>query len=296
MARRHRKTVFEESASKNNITFNLYVERLTELSLSLFSWKNLPETCNERFLELALFEMGSAVFFRDDVEGFLALKAALGPSFDVYNIPKERHIYTSSGYTAERGPEDSVIIYNNRMRTPSILSVRMFAGKLAELDRIIEVNARAQKTPVLVQGTDKQRLTLLNLYKEYDGNAPVIFGDKNLDLNSLKAIATGAPYVADRLYDLKVKIWNEALTYLGIANLTVNKKANLTQDEVQRYLGGSIASRYSRLIARQTAAEEINRMFGLDISVSFREDPQDVEAEDEPEETEAALEGGNADE
>ena len=41
---------------------------------------------------------------------------------------------------------------------------------------------------------------------------------------------------------------------------------------MQRNLGGTIASRYSRLEARRQAAEEINRMFGLNIEVEFRED------------------------
>ena len=156
----------------------------------------------------------------------------------------------------------------------------MFAKRLYNLDRIIDVNANAQKTPVLVQGTEKQRLTLVNLYKEFDGNAPFIFGDKNLDLNSLRAISTNAPYVADKLYQLKTQIWNEALTYLGISNLNIQKKERMITDEVQRNQGGTIASRYSRLEARREAVDKINRMFGTDISVDYREDFQ-ITNEDE---------------
>ena len=37
-------------------------------------------------------------------------------------------------------------------------------------------------------------------------------------------------------------------------------------------MGGTIASRYSRLNARRKACEEINKMFGLNIDVDFRED------------------------
>ena len=136
----------------------------------------------------------------------------------------------------------------------------------------------------LVQATEQQRLTLLNLYKEVDGNSPVIFGDKNLDLNALKSINTEAPYVADKLYTLKTQIWNEALTYLGIANINSVKKERMITDEVTRNMGGVIASRYSRLQARKEACEKINKMFGLNISVEYREDYQVLEDDDMVEE------------
>ena len=57
---------FWESASMNNGTFMQYYNRLTELSISMFEWNNLPETVDERFLELALFSDGMCVFFEDE--------------------------------------------------------------------------------------------------------------------------------------------------------------------------------------------------------------------------------------
>ena len=149
---------------------------------------------------------------------------------------------------------------------------------LYELDQIIMVNAKAQKTPVLVQGTEEQRLTLKNLYMQYDGNQPFIFGDKNLDLTGLKAISTEAPYVADKIYELKTQMWNEVLTVLGITNLNLQKKERLITDEAASANGATVTSRYSRLEARRMAAEQINQMFDLDISVHFRDvQPQSVD-------------------
>jgi hypothetical protein len=110
------------------------------------------------------------------------------------------------------------------------------------------------------------------LYKEYDGNAPVIYGDKALNTSDLKVLKTDAPFVADKLYTLKTQIWNEALTYLGINNVNVTKKERLISDEVNRNQGGTMASRNSRLKMRQKACEEINNMFGLNVWVEFEED------------------------
>lgn len=266
----------------NDATYIQYFNRLVELSVSMFEWQGLPETVDPRYLELHLFQNGSMVYFRDEVMGDLCLDCIANGQFDVYGNPISRRAYSSyNQYQKTLNESDSVIIWNNYLRQPSVLDVKMFAKRLYNLDRIIDVNANAQKTPVLVQGTEKQRLTLVNLYKEFDGNAPFIFGDKNLDLNSLRAISTNAPYVADKLYQLKTQIWNEALTYLGISNLNIQKKERMITDEVQRNQGGTIASRYSRLEARREAVDKINRMFGTDISVDYREDFHITNEDDE---------------
>ena len=254
-----------------------YCNRLTELAISMFEWQNLPPTVDPRYLELHLFKNGCMVYFNDEVIGNLCLDCLPNGSFDVYGNPVDRRAYSSyNNYQKNLTEDDSVIIWNNYLRSNSITDIQMYSKRLYLLDRIIDVNANAQKTPVLVQGTEKQRLTLLNLYKEFDGNSPFIFGDKNLDLNALKCLNTGAPYVADKIYQLKTQIWNEALTYLGISNINIQKKERLITDEVTRNQGGTIASRYSRLQARREAVDKINSMFGTDIRVNYREDFQEI--------------------
>ena len=120
----------------------------------------------------------------------------------------------------------------------------------------------------------------MNLYKQYDGNEPFIFGDKNLDLNSITVLKTDAPYISDKIYELKSNIWNEALTVLGISNVNTHKKERMITDEVTRTQGGTIASRYSRLEARQTAIDKINKMFGTNIEVNYREDFEQTDGND----------------
>ena len=270
-----RKTNFEESLSMNNYTYMQYAYRLMELSISMFEWKNLPEGIDERFLEMVLFTDGHAVFFKDDELGdYLALQCLINGKLNVYRIPINRRAFAVNGYQKQLTDKDSVIIFNNMLHTNSWLDVKMFAKRLYNLDRIIDVNANAQKTPILIKGNEQQRLTLTNLYKEYDGNAPVIFADKSLDMNALQVMSTQAPYVADKIYQLKTQIWNEALTYLGISNVSFQKRERMVSDEVTRSQGGTVASRYSRLNARRQACEQINKMFGLNIDCNFREDYQ----------------------
>lgn len=290
---RRKHNIFDESLVLNNLTYRQYLNRLTELAISMFEWKNLPDTVDARYLELHLFETGCMVYFKDEVIGDLCLDCIVQGRLDVYGNPLLRRAYSGyNNYQKLLKYNNSVIIWNNYLHGNSILDVEMFARRLYNIDRIIDVNANAQKTPVLLQGTEKQRLTLLNLYKEYDGNAPFIFGDKNLDINSLKAFSTNAPYVCDKLYQLKTQIWNEALTYLGISNINIQKKERLITDEVTRNQGGTIASRYSRLESRRQAVEKINDMFGTNIEVNYREDFQQVGDDNQPEDPGANTIGG----
>lgn len=275
-----RKTYFDESAILNNRTYVQYVNRLTELAISMFEWTGLPESVDSRYIELHLFSNGCMVYFDDEVMGNLCLDCTYNGRLDVYGYPILRRAYSSyNGYNRLLKNSNSVIIWNNLLHIPSEADIRAYARRLWMLDRIIDVNANAQKTPILVQGNEKQRLSLVNLYKEYDGNAPVIFGDSSLNTEGLKSISTGAPYVADRIYELKTQIWNEALTYLGISNINIQKKERLITDEVTRNQGGTVASRYSRLEARRQAVERINDMFGTNIKVNYREDYQEIEPE-----------------
>lgn len=270
-----RKNLFNESLILNKHTYTQYLNWLTELAISMFKWKNLPETVDARYIEMQLFLSGAMVYFNDEVIGDLCLNCLSQGRMDVYGYPIIRRAYSAyNNYQRLLKPNNSVVIYNNYMRTNSVLDVQMYARRLYNIDRIIDVNVNAQKTPVIVRATEKQRMTMMQLYMQYDGNEPFIFGDKDLDLNSLAVLKTDAPYVADKLYALKTEIWNEALTHLGISNVNINKKERLITNEVSRTQGGTIASRYSRLDSRQEAAEKINKMFGHDIEVDYRDELQ----------------------
>lgn len=267
------KTFFDESLMDNQMTYVQYLSILKQIAISMFEWKNLPNTVDSRYIEKALFEEGSCIYFNDEVMGNLSLNMIAQGNFDVYGEPIERRAFSKyNNYQKELDKKNSVIIWNNLDRTPSYAIICNFAKRLYNLDRIIDVNANAQKTPVFLHCDQKQRMSVLNAFKEMDGNAPVIYGDKNFDLDSIKCLTTGAPFVSDKLYELKANIWNEALTYLGIPNANVMKRERLIKDEVLRGLGGTLANRFSRLTARQEAVKKINAMFDLEIKVDVRDE------------------------
>lgn len=278
-----RRTNFSDSLIKNKRSYYENKDRLTELAVSMFEWKNLPKTVNARYIEMCLFEKGKIVAFNDEVVGFLMLPVTIRGNFDVYGEPILRRAYSSyNNYLKDLDNTNSVICYNNYMRKPSYQTVELYAQRLYEYDCAIDINAKAQKTPILLLCPEEQRLVLENLYKEYEGNSPVIKGEKGLDRDSITAIVTGAPFVADNLYQLKMQIWNECLTALGISNINIQKKERLITDEVTRNQGGTMASRFSRLDMRKQFCEQVNDMFKLNIDVDYKEDLNPlVEAKDD---------------
>ena len=271
---KRKNTEFSQSALFNNREYVQYKDRIVQLAISMFEWKNLPDTIDERYMELVLFNRGQVVFFKDEDLGFLALPNAGSGKFNVYGIPVRRRALAVNGYNKNLTDKDSVIIWNNMLHTGSTLEAEIYARKLYDIDRTIEVNVRAQKTPVLLKCEEHERLTLKNLYMQYDGNSPVIYADKNLNQNALQAIPTLAPFISKDLYELRTQIYNEMLGVFGVSNISYQKRERLISDEVIRSMGGTIANRFTRIEPRRKACEEINAMFGLNLECDYREDYQ----------------------
>ena len=280
-------------------SFIKYRDQLMELGMSMIAWdfskisKDERQFLTQRQIEWHEYYKGATVFFKDEELGsYLCLPVMLSGPFDLDDIPKKRVAYAKNGYRKELDENNSVVIYNNYLRKPSCYTVNHYASMLSDLEESIGVNCKAQKTPVAIVCEENERLSMINLYEQYDGNYPFIFGQKNLNLGNIKSISTGAPFVADKLYQIKMQIWNEALTHLGISNISYQKKERLVSDEVIRNMGGTIASRYSRLEVRRDAVEKIKDMFGVDVEVDFREDFRQTDDENMVK-SESEENGGN---
>lgn len=268
---RKKRTQWDDSAYLNDRTYQDIYARIKGYAISVYEWLNLPDTVDERYMELALFERGTALWFQNDVTGDNnVLECTFGGELNIYRVPIWRTAYSVNGFQQQCTIEDSVMIFNNYLRSPTSIAVEMYARRLWEIQRTIDVNVKVQKTPILAQGTESQQLSLQNIWMNYDGNQPFMITDKSFDLDTFKVFQIGAPYVADKLYSLKQRLWNECLTVIGIENANTEKKERLVTDEVEDNNGQIAASRYFALNARKQACDQINKMFGLNIDVRFR--------------------------
>lgn len=258
-----------DSARINNATYQFFFMKLMSIALSCFKWVNLPDSIDERFLELTLANRGSCLFFKDEELGFLTLPANLSGQLNVYNIPKIRQAFASTGYNKMCDDKDSVIIFNNYLHFSTLSVVEHYAIRLYEMQRTIDVNVKAQKTPKIFKSNEQQRLTLQNIFMKYEGNEDAIFIDKDFDMNALQVFDTSAPYVADKIRMLMSQTFSNFLNDLGIEAITTEKKERINEAETESTKGYVEIGRNIFLNARKQACDEINRMFDLNINVEF---------------------------
>lgn len=258
----------------NDFTYTDYYYRLNLLARSVFEWSGLPNGISEKWIERYLFNEGCCVFYKDKEKGFMVAKATMVGSLNYYDEPTILKPYATNYNQADVELEnnvDCVLIQNNDLKLPTYPTIRLYAYRLADITRTADINIVAQKTPILITGSDKQLLTLKNVYRQYTGNEPVIFKDKGLDANGgVNVLKTDAPVVFDKLRDEKHQIWNEVMTFLGIDNANQDKRERLVADEVQANNEQVQMSAYIMLKTRQEACELINSMFDLNVSVKLR--------------------------
>lgn len=277
----------------NYQTYWDYFNRLKEYAINMFEWINLPDTVDERYLELQLFLQGYVCFFKDDITGdesninlpedghYLCLQCTLGGRFNVYNLPTDFHIYTASGYTAHRNGDNAVIIYNNYLHQPTYQTVQLFAYRLYNIERTIDINLRNIKHPYLGLAPENQLVTIKNIFKQIDENEPDIIADKSFDVSQIQSINFGIKNETIELNNLKHQYMNEVLTFFGIDNANTDKKERLITNEVEANNQQLLCSRDVMLNARKRACREINKMFGLNIDVRFRQEKTDSKNETE---------------
>ena len=265
---------FQKEAQIMNVdTYTYWYARLVEIAIAGFEWKNLPPEIDPRFLEMILCFDGKALFyFDDDLGEYVALQFFNSSTLDIYREPFKRTAFSPAVNFRHKALDESesVIIWNNGLHLPEILPLRLYARRIAECERTIDVNIKGQKTPKIIRSTNEERLTLENLFKKYDGNIPFIFGSKNLaDMQDITVLDTTVPYIADKVQILKRQLFAEALTYFGIENANTEKKERLVSEEVASNFGGVDIARRTRLNARKLACRKINERFGLNIDVEF---------------------------
>lgn len=284
---------FEDAMLLNSQTYVDYLERMKKIALSMFEWK-LPDTMNARYLEMCLYYNGQAALLYDEDYGFINTQAADSGYINIYGLPTKINCYSYS-YNKMRelyvpntnlpAEEECILVMNNYQRVPTAATISLFAERLAEAQRAADINIKAQKTPILLLTDKNQELTLRNMYAQYDGNSPVIFGDRNVLADKpIDSINTNAEFVANDIRTYMEGIWNDFLCFLGINNLN-EKKERLITSEANTNNELVNLNMQSYLIPRKQACKEFNDKFGLTgdkaIDVKLRSDLYNIIKENE---------------
>lgn len=264
---------FKDSMLVNDDTYYDFLHRLKRIALAMFEWHNLPKSMNAEYLEQCLYYLGRASLLYSKKYGYINTKCTGDGRLNIYRLPVGLHCYSYDFYEDKElytglndttNPEDkAILVKNNYDMYPTSIGLELYALRLYEVQRTIDTNVIAQKTPIMIMCDETQRLTMENLYNQYNGNQPFIFGNKQSFQNKvpLEAINTEAPIVFDKLQTYKINLMNEALTYLGINNINVEKKERLIESESNENNEYINLNLQNALKPRQRACEMFNELF-----------------------------------
>lgn len=259
--------------NRQDLITNMYMRVLTELAVNRFKWIGLPDTVDARFLEMSLFTNALCLFYWDsDYSRYLALRASGSGRRNMYDNPTEFTVWGAPGFTGKRlGPTECVPIWANYMRVPDLDIVTVYATKLADIDRTIEINSHNMRYTKAINSDENSVLSWTNILKQYDGGEPLLLGTKGMDFTEAKTLDLGVePRTLDGLMLARTQMWNQCMTLLGINNANQDKKERLVADEVAANDEQVSASKSVNINARRQACEQINRIYpGLEVHVDF---------------------------
>lgn len=249
-------------------------EELKNLWFTVFKFENLPDTISQRFLMKKLYFHGSVVFFQDDILGNLVLEWIGQSGLNHYEEYDVVRAFSASGYSAvininlHNPNADGVIIWVNYLGLSPAERIRTYALRLANMEKTIDLNVDGQKTPFVIEGTKDQKTTIDKILQNRRDYKPEMIIKKDSSMaEGLNKIDLNVEFLADKLYDLKRRVLNDALSFIGIDNNTGEKKERQTVDEVMVNSGLSTGQRNVKLQPLQESIDRINIMFKLDIKI-----------------------------
>ena len=289
----------------NNRNYLFYFDMIKNALMSSYDILGLPLSCNKWCYKQQMFEGLGVIFNDDDMNEIVNMWVSPTKKLMWNGDPEEitaRSVF--NGYEKKLEYKDCAIIWDNNLHKSMADVINMYAIRLANMDRIIDINVNAQKTPLLLLIKDeKLKVTIKNMYEQYIGNMPAIWGEKNVPEDFLKVLKTDAPFIAPALHDLRVRILGEVLSYCGIDNVAYEKRAQMSNDEIEMSTGLQKLTLSSRIQTQQDCWDRANAKFGLNVKiVANRENVNELknmdlnELLDEHDENRPSTEEGSDDE
>lgn len=283
MGRSRSKRRFFHRVYSSGMQYNHWLMKFAGNAISSYRVEGLPKEIDPRWLALKLFELGSVAFFYDsDATEYACMQYSSLGTYDCYGNPTKIRVWNPwTGYQRELGKDEFVIIWDNMLRVNMYNSFINLAYRLWRIDGTIDTNCVAQKTPVIVQCSENERLSFKNLIAGVDADNPYLAVGDNLSLKDIKALQLNAPLVAPELMEVQQTLYNRGNALLGITSVIVQKKERMVKSEVDTSNADALANRRSRTMARDYASEQIKERFGLDVTWIFDEgDEPDKETGD----------------
>ena len=269
--------------------FNHYFDMLTNKVCNLFTWNGLPETVDQRYLNLSLVLNGKVCFTKFG-DKLYALTGNVGGEPNAYYEPttfvianpvlgsKQVKIRQKDGSDRIEGL-DGILMANSDVDWESDRAVGglygliyqtagLLADNISSLN-VSQINGRVSQI-FTADNEAMARTAELVLKDIYEGKPYKIVAQDLIDkLGALPAAAAGQTNTLLNLIEAHQYILANFFNEIGIAAQWNGKRERVNTAETELMTGSYDINIWNMLENRKTAVEQINELFGTNISVEL---------------------------
>lgn len=262
-----------EAQRENQTLFWEMFNRWSNLAVTRYDWKNLPDGVDERLLNIGLYLQGTCAFFEDPMVGLTALPCNYGNRFNFLYQPTSVTVYGYGTSKTLNDPKEFGFVRSTPTGLPLALTIYEYTRRMTDILRTIDVINQRMKRPYLIRCEEKERLTIQNLFKKIKDNEELILGQKNFPLEERSFDIAPLPYVGntDILWE-SYKAYERLLyTAIGVQTLPENKRERMIVDEVNSNNMVIELANETNLKEISLCVEVVNEKFRTNIEVSIKE-------------------------
>lgn len=269
----YRRPYYYDFKDKNLCVKN-YVEQMLNRTYNMFKYTNLPDTIPDLFLEMQLQRNGYCGIIKHNNKLY-ALFGGLGGILNEYYFPRNfivanPYLNISETYTIN----ENCILFRNDSEIQGIMPICCkYASLLVENDITMRQVIINRRIPVIVKTHSDKEKESANLFMDR------IEKGENVISITEQLSNTIDPIDMDKSHSTRLTEYIEAQQYikaqwyneLGIRMSHNMKREALSESEISANDDAVRSLPIDMLKCRKKAVDEINSMYGTDISVEYNE-------------------------
>lgn len=264
----------EKEEMKLPLSISYWTDMLFEKAIRIFEWSgDLPFPQKE--IEMRLLLYGYCGYVKDTAVGEMVVSSGMSVPTQYWDEFKE---FTYAAATANGGTrkigEDCVIINNTALRNPLLPMIKRYANLLAHTDVSLKMSLVNLRVKNIIstdsQSTAESYRTMFE--KFYNGDVDAIMDDGllkkgNGGIDNLALNSSGSLGVMDCI-DARNELLRMFFNEIGV-RYNRDKKERMIESEVENDEQMLLLNIGDMLKQRKKACEEINKIFGRNISVDL---------------------------
>lgn len=259
-----------------------YFDTLLYKLVNRFKYSNCPESLRPELMEAQLILNGT-VGIAKGTNGLTSYVGTYAGDLDDYGIGTNYVGATAINSFDNKIGKDVVVGINTTMRNSNWFFLDRYARMLGLVDESLVIQLLASRdTPVIEVSSDIEKKQYLEAQKKrYRGELAVMVKESSIDditgatkpkaSNVLEPNNSGIVETLDNLNSFHDDLMKRFFLEAGINISSKDKKAQLTVSEVDSYDNYSIINVLDELECRKKMIEEVNNLFGSEITVELSE-------------------------